>query len=237
MTLAVPPDRLDAFLALAERRDVEATVLGTFTDTGALRRPPRRRARRRLDMEFLHDGVPAHGPRGAAGRRRTTPHPRSRTSPRTRRFSSPCSASLNVCSKESECRLYDHEVKGLSVVKPFVGVHRDMPSRRRPCFGSNYGRPDGIVLADGINPFYSDLDTYAHDGIVHRRGRAPRHQRRRRDSVHIAGLDNFCWPDPVLVREDPRRRSTSWPSSCAPTRRCTTSPPPTASPASPARTA
>ena len=34
MSLAIPPENLDAFLALARRREVEATDLGSFTDTG-----------------------------------------------------------------------------------------------------------------------------------------------------------------------------------------------------------
>ena len=36
MTLAVPPQQLDAFMDLAKRREVEATVLGNYNDSGAL---------------------------------------------------------------------------------------------------------------------------------------------------------------------------------------------------------
>ncbi len=36
MTLAVPHDRVEAFLDLAARREVEASVLGEFTDDGFL---------------------------------------------------------------------------------------------------------------------------------------------------------------------------------------------------------
>ena len=35
MTLAVPPDNIERFLELAARREVEATVLGEFTDDGS----------------------------------------------------------------------------------------------------------------------------------------------------------------------------------------------------------
>ena len=34
MTLAVPPEKLDAFMELMQRREVEATVIGTFTGSG-----------------------------------------------------------------------------------------------------------------------------------------------------------------------------------------------------------
>ncbi|WP_243668633.1 AIR synthase-related protein [Methanoculleus chikugoensis] len=34
MTLAVPEEKIEAFMNLMKRREVEATVIGTFTDTG-----------------------------------------------------------------------------------------------------------------------------------------------------------------------------------------------------------
>ena len=33
---------------------------------------------------------------------------------------------LNVCSGEFKARQYDHEVKGLSVLKPYIGVQRNV---------------------------------------------------------------------------------------------------------------
>ena len=49
---------------------------------------------------------------------------------------------LNICSKEAWVRQYDHEVQGMSVVKPFVGRHNDGPSDAavlRPLFDSHTG--------------------------------------------------------------------------------------------------
>jgi phosphoribosylformylglycinamidine synthase len=66
---------------------------------------------------------------------------------------------LNVCSREFKSRMYDGEVKGLSVVKPFVGVNCDVPSDAT-VMRVEHGTPEGIILAEGINPFYSDIDTY-----------------------------------------------------------------------------
>ena len=37
----------------------------------------------------------------------------------------------NLRSAEQLERTYDHEVKGLTVVKPWIGAHRDVPGRRR----------------------------------------------------------------------------------------------------------
>src|SRR6185503_2468299 len=58
MTLAVPQESVDAFLELARARDVEATVLGTFTDTGRLEVFWEDERVGSLSMDFLHEGVP-----------------------------------------------------------------------------------------------------------------------------------------------------------------------------------
>jgi len=58
MTLAVAPEKIDRFLALASRRGVEATVLGEFTDSGAFHVSHGERTVAWIDMEFLHGGNP-----------------------------------------------------------------------------------------------------------------------------------------------------------------------------------
>jgi phosphoribosylformylglycinamidine synthase len=200
MTLAVPPENLEPFLALAGRRDVEATVLGTFTDSGQLVVRYGERLVGRLDMDFLYDGCP-----GMELEARWTPpvirEPAAlRPGPRNRHLRALLS-SLNVTSKEYKSRMYDGEVKGLSVVKPFVGVHSDVPSDAT-VMRVDYESPEGILLADGINPFFSDIDTY------HMAASAIDEAVRRIVSAggplgRIALLDNFCWPDPVLSERTP----------------------------------
>ena len=61
---------------------------------------------------------------------------------------------------------------------------------------------EGIVLSAGILPRYSDIDTYHMmasiiDLAVRRSVAAGA------DPDHIAGLDNFCWPDPVQSEKTP----------------------------------
>jgi len=112
--------------------------------------------------------------------------------------------SLNVCSKESFVRMYDHEVLGQSVLKQFQGKHEDGPGDAaviRPLPHSNRG----LAIACGICPKYSDLDTYwmmaaAVDEAV--RNLACVGAR----LGTIAGLDNFCWPDPVQSEKTPDGR-------------------------------
>ena len=109
---------------------------------------------------------------------------------------------LNLCSREYKSRMYDGEVKGLSVVKPFVGSQADVPSDAtvlRVDYKSDRGGCSGL---EGINPWYSDIDTYAMttsviDEAVRRVIAVGG------DLDRIAILDNFCWPDPVESEKTP----------------------------------
>ena len=56
MVLAVPPGKRAAILKLFRGEDVEATVIGRFEATGALRLFYHGQPVADLDMEFLHDG-------------------------------------------------------------------------------------------------------------------------------------------------------------------------------------
>jgi len=108
---------------------------------------------------------------------------------------------LNVCSKESVIRQYDHEVQGGSVIKPLVGVMNDGPGDAavvRPLLDSM----EGVAVANGICPRYSDLDAY------HMMSCAIDEAVRNIIAVggslrQIAGLDNFCWCDPIESLSNP----------------------------------
>jgi phosphoribosylformylglycinamidine synthase len=108
---------------------------------------------------------------------------------------------LNLCSGEAKARHYDHEVKGLTVVKPWVGVRSDVPAEAT-VFLARHGSSRGFVLSEGVNPFYSEIDTEAMaaavvDEAVRRQVCAGARLDR------IALLDNFCWPDPVESESTP----------------------------------
>lgn len=200
MSLAVPPEKLDALQQLARRREVLVAALGRFTDSGALVVRYGARVVAHLDLEFLHEG----GPRMTLEARWQPPQIESpalpRRGPRNRQLLEML-RSLNLCSKEFKSRQYDGEVKGMSVVKPFVGVHSDVPSDATVML-VEHGCREGMVLAEGINPFYSDLDTYAMmASVIDEAVRRIVSVGGRLDQ--IAGLDNFCWPDPVLSEKTP----------------------------------
>ncbi len=200
MSLAVPPEKVETLLALAARREVEASALGTFTSTGALIVRYGERMVANLELDFLHEG----GPRMRLEARWQPPQIPSPGKPRRglrNRYLVEALRSLNVCSREYKSRQYDGEVKGLSIVKPFVGVNSDVPSDATVMM-VEHGCREGIVLAEGINPFYSDLDPYPMmASVIDEAVRRVISVGGRLDQ--IAGLDNFCWPDPVLSEKNP----------------------------------
>ncbi len=190
MTYAVPPEKLNQFLELMRRRDVEATVIGEFTDSGRCIVNFQGKAIMDMDLKFLHDGVP---------RRKLTsvwrppdyPEPELTEQSDLTNDLHKLLGRLNICSKEYVVRQYDHEVQGGSVIKPLIGVKGDVHSDAvvvRPLLRSI----KGIVLSCGILPSYGDIDPYymaaccldtAIRNVVAVGG----------DLKRIALLDNFCW--------------------------------------------
>ncbi|HZN53995.1 MAG TPA: AIR synthase-related protein [Candidatus Polarisedimenticolaceae bacterium] len=200
MTLAVPERNVAAFLALAGRREVEATVLGTFTDSGRLEVAYGDESVASLDMTFLHEGNPDLDLVATWEPRRydepAGPPPADLAATLLAML-----ARLNLASNETKARHYDHEVKGLTVVKPWVGVGADVPAEAT-VFLARHGARRGYVLSEGVNPFYSDIDTYAMaQSVVDEAVRKQLSAGARLD--RIALLDNFCWPDPVRSAATP----------------------------------
>ncbi len=200
MTVGVPPDRIEAFMDLSARRDVESTVIGEFTDSGAFEVLHGGKHVAYLDLEFLHDGLP----RMCLKARWNPPSPPDPPGRKGRDLSKALLmllGRLNICSKEKKSRQYDHEVKGLSAVKPFVGLQCDVPSDAA-VFLADYASREGIVLAYGVNPSFSDVDTYRMMASVIDEG-IRKVVSVGGDPDRIAGLDNFCWPDPVQSGKTP----------------------------------
>ncbi len=200
MTVAVPQEKLNEFLALSEKMGVESTVLGQFTDSGKYHCLYNGKTVAYLDMEFIHEGVPQMELTAIWQR------------PKHQEPEFPCPDNLgkelrellsryDICSKEYVVRQYDHEVQGGSVIKPLCGILNDGPSDAaiiRP----DLNRLEGLVVSHGICPRYSDVDTYhmvcaAVDEAV-------------RNALcvgakfdEMSGLDNFCWCDPVQSEKTP----------------------------------
>lgn len=200
MTLAVAPEKLEAFLDLARRREVEATDLGAFTADGFFHVTHDGRTVALLDMGFLHEGDPDLD-LVARWQPPRFDEPTSRPPGDLGAVVVAMARRLNLASDETNARHYDHEVKGLTVVKPWTGAGADVPAEAT-VFLARHGSLRGFVLSEGVNPFLSDLDTEAMaraavDEAVRRQLCAGARLDR------IALLDNFCWPDPVASAANP----------------------------------
>lgn len=199
MSFAVQPENLEAFLALAEKRDVLATALGTFNDSGYFTVQYNGETVGQLNMEFLHDGCPKLNI-PAKWELPTWEEPKVEDTDLGAAVKD-MAGRLNICSNEYKARQYDHEVKGLSVIKPFGGVNMDVVNDAAVSMIEPLAT-EGVVLTSGIAPRYSDIDTY------HMTASVIDMSIRKTIAVggklgHIAGLDNYCWPDPVESEKTP----------------------------------
>ena len=190
MVLAVPPENVDEVIELFASEDVEATAIGKYTDTGRLMLRYEGNEVADLDMHFLHEGFPKLE-REAVWQVPDHPEP---DLPEKSDYSDDLLkllSSWNICSKEWVIRQYDHEVQGSSVLKPLVGEDNSGPGDAAivaPVLGS----PRGIIIANGMNPKYGDLDPY------HMAASAIDEALRQvvavgGDPKKVALLDNFSW--------------------------------------------
>ncbi|MBQ69945.1 MAG: phosphoribosylformylglycinamidine synthase [Euryarchaeota archaeon] len=203
MTVAVKPEDQATFEALANLHEVEATAVATFTSTGMFHVRYDETTVAYLPIEFLHDGVPQLQLESEWTPPALAPfHPPSEADHSTLLID--MLQRPNIASKETWVRQYDHEVIAQTAIKPFVGVKRDGPGDAG-VIAPIHGDPHGLVISCGIAPRYSDIDAGAMaaaaiDEAV-------------RNAVCVgldvdkmAGLDNFCWPDPIESVKTPDGR-------------------------------
>ncbi|MFH1074123.1 MAG: phosphoribosylformylglycinamidine synthase subunit PurL [Candidatus Firestonebacteria bacterium] len=198
MVFAVPIAGLSEIMKIFERENVEATIIGEFTDTKRLELFYGKEIVADLDMKFIHDG----GPRfklTAEWKEKENPEPNFVAPSALGDSLNKILSDLTVASKEWIIRQYDHEVQGGSIIKPMQGAANDGPGDAavtRPLLTSW----KGIAVSNGINPRYGMIDPYwmaasnideAVRNIVAVGG----------NPDNIAVLDNFCWGSPNKPEE------------------------------------
>jgi phosphoribosylformylglycinamidine synthase subunit PurSL len=194
MTVGLKPGHWDRFKALAGKHNVEATVLGNYTDSGKVHLLHQGRTCAYVDLDFLKADFPQWifeaEWQDPALRGLTEPvvkEPENYLTLLTTLLSRP-----NIASKNWIIRQYDHEVQGGSVLKPLVGKYKDIPGDAvvlRPYLPSLRG----IAYTQALQPTYGRIDTYAMVA-------ATIDETFRRllvvggDLDQVGGVDNFCWP-------------------------------------------
>lgn len=185
----VPPENLDAALAVFEQEEVEATAIGQLTKERRLKIIYQNSTVANMDMNFLFN-IPI-------ATKQATISPQVLTEPE---FVEPDNLTQtlmqllgmpNIASKESVVRTYDHEVKGNTVLKPFHGKYAGPNDAAvlKPLDNSW----KGLAISCGVNPNYGKIDSYwmaasAIDEAIRNNLAVGGHR--------IALLDNFIWGNP-----------------------------------------
>lgn len=200
MTLVCTLEAQEKLFELAADMEVEITHIGKFTDSGYLDVRYDNQSVCNLNMEFLHDGVPQK----VMYAEWIKPELEEPTLPKNLDYNDvllKLMGSLNICSRESVIRQYDHEVKGRTVIKPLMGKRGKAPQDAavvRVSFDTN----EGIAVSNGIIPRYGDIDAYqmsagAFDEAVRQiisvGGILP--NLTEKDGIFWSVNDNFCVPD------------------------------------------
>ncbi len=189
MTLSVPRDKWNEFSELMVRRGVEATIIGEFNDSGKCVVDYEGNNVMDIDMDFLHDGLPKRPLKTTFTKQKHEEPNFSQPDDLTNIMHSMLKRN-NITSFEFISQQYDHEVQAGSVIKPLQGKGRINGDATivRPVLGSE----KGVILSHGVNPSYSDIDTF------HMATSAIDNAVRNAIAVgasleKIALLDNFCW--------------------------------------------
>ncbi len=193
MVISVKKEKLAELLKVFSGENVEAAVIGEFTDTKRLKLFYHNHLVCDLDMEFLHEGLPKLEKKAVYVQVKKTepriPYKKDLTADLKKLL-----GHYDICSKEWVVRQYDHEVQGATVLKPLVGILNDGPSDAaivKPVLDSS----KAVIVSNGINFRYGFIDPYWMAGSCI--------DEALRQIIAVGGsldevalLDNFCWGNP-----------------------------------------
>lgn len=200
MSLVIEEHQVAPLFAMAKAMEVEITDIGYFTSDGFLDIRYNNEKVAYLDMEFLHEG----DPQKIMYAQWDKPALQEPALPAVNDYNEvlvKLMGSLNICSRESIIRQYDHEVKGKTIIKPLMGPKGKAPQDAAIMrFGFNSF--EGVAISNGILPRYGDIDAYEMSAgafdeairqIISAGGRLP--NTNADDGIFWSVNDNFCVPD------------------------------------------
>jgi phosphoribosylformylglycinamidine synthase len=189
MTLAVPKNKWPQFKKLMDSREVEATVIGTFTNSGKCQVFYNKKLIVDIDMDFLHEGLPKKILSTTLSSVKIA-EPNIPPEKNGGKTLLNMLSRLNITSFSFISQQYDYVVQANSVLPPLQGrgrVNADA-SVISPILDSK----KGVIMSQGLYPSYSDIDTY------HMAGSSIDTAIRNAVAAganpdYLAILDNFCW--------------------------------------------
>jgi len=197
MVLAVPERNVLALHAICEEEGVELSVLGEFgTPDRDLILNYRGEEVGRLDMKFLHEGLPTPERAASWSPPASVTHEDPHDDAGLADLLFHVLSSPAVASKRWIIEQYDHEVQGATIIKPLVGKNAAGPGDATvitPVPGSNRA----LAISQGLCTPFGDPDR---GGDPYLMTLAAIDECVRNlvcvgaDPERIAILDNFCWP-------------------------------------------
>ncbi|MEK7109993.1 MAG: AIR synthase-related protein [Patescibacteria group bacterium] len=197
MTLAVPKNKWKKFSDLMISRDVEATIIGEFNNSGSCVVKYHKKTIMDIDMKFLHDGLPVR-PMKTVLIKNIFKEPVFVQQKNLNNVLLSMMQRLNVTSFDFISGQYDHEVQANSVIKPLQGKGKvnGETSVVRPIFNSAHA----VAITQGLYPSYSEIDCYQMAGAsIDTAVRNLVVTGVDIDKIFL--LDNFCW----CSSNDPQR--------------------------------
>lgn len=208
MTLSVPKENWEKVSELAKTYQVEATVVGEFTDSGKFICKFHDKTVAEIDLSFLHDGLPKMELKARFEGSYKTWKEEQKTKNIPKNNHNEIMLELLkhpvIASKEKWIRQYDHEVQGGTVVKPMEGLYSSAPNDAGVVWYGAHGVEgiDGFAVASGLCPHFSIDDTYLMTQLA-----VDESVRNLMchgvDPDKVALVDNFCWPDPTPSASNP----------------------------------
>lgn len=205
---AISPENIEKFMELAALHDVEVSVIGKYTASGAVHILADGQTCAWLPIKLLHDEPPQWRINA------TWIPPELRLCEPA--ISEPTDYNEliktilgheNVCSKEWVMRQFDFRVKGQTVIPPLIGKNENIESPAsviRPILE----KEEAVSVSDAANPRQSIIDPYhmtvnvydiairsvaAVSGIHFKNGKP----------VRLGILDNYCWPEILKGLKNP----------------------------------
>ncbi|MCL2389328.1 MAG: phosphoribosylformylglycinamidine synthase subunit PurL [Elusimicrobia bacterium] len=192
MAFVVPPKNIKKFISIFKKAGVEAAVIGKFTNDKKLTLTYKNELIGKMDMQFLHKGVPESVKIATyTPAKETLQKPLKFTGVKVSQSLKKVLADLAVCSQENVFNKYDYNVQKQTVIKPLCnGVPSDASVVCPDKTIKNTKK--GIALSIGLNPHYGKVNTYkmassAVEEAIRNAVAVGANPER------IAVLDNFCW--------------------------------------------
>ena len=196
MTLSVPKEKWNQFSELMKKHEVEATIIGEFTNSEKCVVSFYGKEVMNIDLEFLHNGLPKKN-------LKTESQKISKIKSFADLYFENSSFSHqekllhllshpNICSTQFVSEQYDHTVQGTSIISPLIGKGKvnGNTSVIRPILSSW----KGVSVSQSLFPHLTEINPYLTSGITIDKSignliaiGTPLN--------HIALLDNFCWCD------------------------------------------